>query len=231
MFQQLSLGLRLRDDAKFSNFYAKNNEQVVQALHELIAGTGEQFIYLWGSPSSGRTHLLHSVCAYASERYLKTLYIPLTEHQQYHAGIVDELETSTDIVCIDDIDRIAGNSGWEQALFHFYNRARENNTKLIITGNLPPVQLPVKLLDLKSRLSWGLCFHVHSLMDEEKLAALQLRAQCRGLKLSDAVGRFLINRYARDMAALFDVLELLDSRAFVAQRGLTIPFVKEVLGL
>jgi len=229
MLQQLSLSLRLRDEAKFSNFYQQNNEQVVRSLQEMAAGNGEQFIYLWGAASSGRTHLLHAVCAQANELHRQAVYIPLGDFTQLQAEILEGLEHTADIICIDDIQSIATHSEWEQALFHFYNRVRQSNSKLIITGNTPPAQLAIKLPDLLSRLAWGLCLTVHSLKDEEKLSALQLRAQCRGLKLSEAVGRFLLNRYSRDMSALFNVLEELDSHALVAQRALTIPFVKEVL--
>lgn len=231
MSQQLSLGLRLRDESTFANFYSKNNEHIIVALQEMLAGTGESFIYLWGVSGSGRTHLLHAICTAAQEAHQQAVYLPLKDFSQWHPDIFDGLEASSNIVCIDDVDSISGNAEWEQALFHFYNRARQAKTILLISGNTAAAQLAIKLPDLRSRLSWGLCFMVASLDDEEKLAALQLRAHARGLKLNESVGRFLLNRYARDTVALFAVLEELDSQALVAQRALTIPFVKTVLDL
>lgn len=227
---QLSLGLRLRDEAKFSNFYPKNNEQTLMTLEEMISGVGEATLFLWGPKSCGRTHLLHAVCARAQELGLSAHYIPLKDAHALSVDMLDGL-AHTEIVCLDDIESIAGNKEWEIALFHFYNQARENQCRLVMTANVPPAQVPVTLPDLRSRLSWGLSLPVHALDDEEKLAALQLRAQCRGLKLNEAVGRFLLNRYARDMSILCEVLEELDSCALVAQRALTIPFVKQVLVL
>ena len=59
--------------------------------------------------------------------------------------------------------------------------------------------------------------------------ALQLRSRWRGLELSDEVGQFLLRRTDRSSAALFALLDKLDQAALMAQRRLTVPFVKSVL--
>ncbi len=67
--------------------------------------------------------------------------------------------------------------------------------------------------------------------DEEKLLALQLRGKLRGFELPEDVGRFLLKRLDREMRTLFMTLDQLDRASITAQRKLTIPFVKEILGL
>lgn len=50
--EQLSLGVSLKDDATFANFFAPAesvNRQVVDCLKAQVEGCGEQFVYLWGS--------------------------------------------------------------------------------------------------------------------------------------------------------------------------------------
>ena len=91
-------------------------------------------------------------------------------------------------------------------------------------------ELPVELPDLKSRLTLALVFQLQGLSDEDKLRALQLRASRRGLHLTDEVGRFILTRGSRSMAALFELLDKLDQASLQAQRKLTIPFLKETLG-
>jgi DnaA family protein len=91
--------------------------------------------------------------------------------------------------------------------------------------------MAIKLPDLKSRLAWGVVYQLHALSDEQKLDALKLRAQGRGLDLDLPVGKFLLRRCPRNMAQLFETLELLDQASLAQQRRLTIPFVKEVLGV
>ena len=102
--------------------------------------------------------------------------------------------------------------------------------RLLIAASTSPRELPVKLADLKSRLTLALIFQMRPLSDEDKLRALQLRASRRGLHLTDEVGHFILTRGTRSMSALFDLLEQLDQASLQAQRKLTIPFLKETLG-
>nr|MCH9769271.1 DnaA regulatory inactivator Hda [Gammaproteobacteria bacterium] len=110
-----------------------------------------------------------------------------------------------------------------------YNRARDNGTRLIIAANQAPLQLNCQLADLRSRLGAGLIFKVQALDDYEKLAALCLRAERRGMYLSPEVGRYVLHHYTRSMPDLTAVLDKLDEASLTAKRRLTIPFVKAVL--
>jgi len=84
---------------------------------------------------------------------------------------------------------------------------------------------------LASRLDWGQIYWLQPLNDDEKVLALQKRAGIRGFELPEDVGRFLIKRLDREMRTLFETLDQLDRASIRLQRKLTIPFVKETLGL
>ncbi len=147
----------------------------------------------------------------------------------YGPQLLDNLE-QCDLVCIDEVDLVAGHPTWEEALFHLFNRLRDAGRRLLLSASAPPREVPIKLPDLKSRLTLALVFQLHGLSDEDKLRALQLRASRRGLHLTDEVGRFILTRGSRSMNSLFDLLEQLDHASLQAQRKLTIPFLKETLG-
>jgi chromosomal replication initiation ATPase DnaA len=86
------------------------------------------------------------------------------------------------LVCIDNIECVAGDEPWEMAIFNLYNRILESGkTRLLITGDRPPRQLNLGLPDLASRLDWGQIYKLQPLSDEDKLQALQLRRGCAGL--------------------------------------------------
>ena len=111
-----------------------------------------------------------------------------------------------------------------------FTRLRDSGRRLLLAASASPRELPIKLPDLKSRLTLALVFQMRGLSDEDKLRALQFRASRRGLHLTDEVGHFILTRGARSMSALFDLLERLDQASLQAQRKLTIPFLKETLG-
>lgn len=227
---QLPLGFRLRDDATFASFLPAQNKQVLQAVLDLMRGLGDTFLYIYGALGSGRSHLLQAICHAAPEYGHTAVYLPLEDTANSSADLFAGLE-HTDLLCLDDVDAIAGKAALEEQLFHLFNRVRANNHRLIITGLVPPAALAIQLPDLKSRLSWGTAYQLQPLNDEQKIAALQLRAQGRGLVLDPTVGRFLLRRCPRDMGLLFNTLEQLDQASLAEQRRLTIPFIKEVLGV
>jgi DnaA family protein len=228
--QQLPLGFRLRDDATFASFLPGDNAQVLQAALNLVRGIGDNFIYIWAAIGAGRSHLLQAICHAAPEYNASAVYLTLEDPNSLLPDSFVGLE-NVNLVCLDDIEKISGNSYWEEQLFHLFNRIRTNNNRLIVTANVPPTSLEIKLPDLKSRLAWGTVYQMHLLNDEQKLAALQLRAHGRGLDLDSTVGKFLLRRCPRNMAELFSTLEQLDQASLAKQRRLTIPFVKEELGV
>jgi len=232
IFSQLPLSFKLKDDATFANFYPGKNVAALSCLWSVSKGQGEQFVYLSGFSGVGKTHLLQAVCHATLSYGVSSLYLPLKEstliETEYLLGL-ENLE-NLDVICLDDLDKVAGCFKEEEALFHLYNRIRENGGTLLVASKIYPIQSEFQLPDLTSRLGCGVMNRIFSLNDEEKLAALQLRAQVRGLSLDETVGGFLLRRCPRDMLKLFSALEKLDKAALANQRRLTIPFVKIILG-
>lgn len=229
---QLPLGVRLRDDATFANYYPGANAAAlgyVERMCETDADWAENLIYLWGAADVGRSHLLQAACLRMEQFGGRAVYLPLDAVAMYGPQLLDNLE-QCDLVCIDGVDLVAGHPTWEEALFHLFNRLRDAGRRLLLSASAPPREVPIKLPDLKSRLTLALVFQLHGLTDDEKLRALQLRASRRGLHLTDEVGRFILTRGSRSMNSLFDLLEQLDHASLQAQRKLTIPFLKETLG-
>mgnify|MGYP003845816441 CR=1 FL=1 len=62
IMQQLPLGVRLQDRATFDSFVAGPNTQVLARLRSMTAGE-RAVVWVCGPSGSGRTHLLHAVCA------------------------------------------------------------------------------------------------------------------------------------------------------------------------
>lgn len=231
--EQLFLGLSLSDDATFANFFIQpqsRNALVVKGLTEFLQQHSESFIYLWGTSGSGVTHLLQAVCHQAQENNISFQYLPLRELVGYSAGEICGGLEELQLICLDGFEAVVGRPEWESAIFNLYNRQREKQHKLIIAANAPVKELPAHLPDLSSRLQWGLTLHLHSMNDDEKRSALQMRAKARGLELNDEVAQYMIQRLSRDTNELFWQLQRLDNASLQEQRKLTVPFVKKILG-
>ncbi|WP_369854926.1 DnaA regulatory inactivator Hda [Candidatus Thalassolituus haligoni] len=223
---QLTLSVYVRDDARIANFYAGPNEEVIQAVQRQWTLSGDPFLFIWGDAGCGLSHLLQAACHYADGLGHHSVYLPLKELVNYSPDVLESLE-QLPLVVLDDIDAVLGNDDWELALFHLFNRVRENDGHLLISARCPPQQLAVALPDLGSRLCWGVVYHLESLQPEERALALVLRARQRGILLAEDVARFIISRGPEPMEGLAEILDHLDHASLTHQRKLTIPFVKE----
>lgn len=229
---QLTLKVQLPDDETFDSYKSQGNIAVVSQLQSFVQQEhGEPHgFYLFGLPSSGKSHLLHACSSHSTKLGQSSVCLSCEELIKMPIEVVDGLE-QMDLICLDDIHLIAGDKRWEKAIFDLYNRVLEQNKCILISGNESVSKLGINLPDLVSRLSWGLTEQIKPLDDAEKVSALQHRASQRGLTLSEEVVKFLLNRLSRDMSSLIESLDVLDKASIQEQRKITIPFIKEVLTL
>ena len=225
---QFALDLELCDLSTFDNFFIGSNAEALHQIQSCLQNQAEQCLFIWGAPHSGRSHLLQACCHQLSDQQQQTIYLPLEQHEQWSPDLLNGLE-HCDLICLDNVDAIAGKQNWEEALFHLYNRAREKSTRIFCSAIMAPHHLPLSLADLQSRLSWGMTLKIHSLDDEQKKQALQFRAKRRGLELSCEGARFILNHISRDTAHLFSTLAILDRASLEHRRKLTLPFISQVL--
>lgn len=225
--RQLALPVHLRDEATLENFLPDGESAVLlAALQSQTTSVGDALIYVHGAEGTGKSHLLQACCHRAGEG---SLYLPMADLAQYApAEVLNGIENMA-LVCIDDLDSVVGDSGWELALFNFYNLARERGCRLLVAAGAAPRLLSVNLDDLRSRLAWGAVYHLASPGDDRRVAILKFRADRRGLYLSDEVARYLVSRASRAMHQLLELLDELDKASLSQQRALSIPFVKQAL--
>jgi DnaA family protein len=222
--RQLTLGVQLKERATFASFLTARNQELVAHLKHVAAAATPGATWIAGPHSAGKSHLLQAVCAdVAAGR--RAAYLPLETLLPFGPGALEGAE-SLDVACFDDVQAVAGLADWEQRLFSLWQGALERQATLLFAARENPAHVDFGLQDLKSRLASSAVFAVRELNDEEQLQALDLRARLRGFELPAETARYLQRRFPRDMRTLCEILDTLDDAAFVAQRRLTVPFIR-----
>jgi DnaA family protein len=200
--KQLLLDIQPLAPATLDNFIAGSNEEALHSLKMAIEGANEaRFIYLWGAPGGGKSHLLQACHDLALEQDL-----PLS--------VVDDVNT------LDEEAQIE--------LFNYFNQLRASGGILITSGNAAPTQMGLRD-DLATRLAWGLVYQLHPLSDEEKAKALKTHAKERGMKLPDDVVDYCLRYLRRDLPTLMAVLNALDKWSLTEKKPVTVPMLKKML--
>ena len=227
---QLVLGVKLRDDARFDNFHGDRNAAAATRLREACEQpVPVPVIAVCGDADTGKSHLLQAVCHLSEQRQQGAVCVSVEELLPFGPEALAGLENQS-VICLDDLDLIAGLESWEEAVFHLYNRVNDRGSLMVVSLSEVPGELPFLLPDLVSRLRHGLTIQLGINRDDDRLRILMARAEQRGLVLGDDVAAFILRRAPRKLADLLAMLDRLDENSLRAQRRLTIPFVKSVMG-
>lgn len=228
MSRQLALGLRLSSEPCFDHFIPGENREALAAVRAAASGEGERFLSLWGEAGCGKSHLLQAACLSADGGGQRAFYLRLSHIPRAEPDLLLDLQ-AFDLIAIDDLDAIAGQATWEEALYRLYNDVRGNSGRLLTAFRPPLAGLPLGLSDLKSRLGWGPSYRLTPLNDDDKGKVLRLAAGQRGLGLPDETLAYLLTHYSRDLTRLLHLLDRLDQASLEAKRRLTLPFVRQWL--
>ena len=227
--RQLTLDLGTPPPSTFDNFHTGANAELVARLRGLDAALAagpavdpkaDRTFYIWGEPGNGRSHLLHALA----------FETPLG-HVRYigpKSGLAAfTFDPRVPIYAVDDCDSLSG--AQQIALFNLFNEVRSHpNTGLVATGNAAPMGLAVRE-DLRTRLGWGLVFHLAPLSDAGKAAVLKHAARERGINLADDVPAYLLTHFRRDMPSLMRLLDALDRFSLEQKRAVTLPLLRTML--
>ncbi|MEX3582364.1 MAG: DnaA regulatory inactivator Hda [Burkholderia sp.] len=224
--RQLTLDLGTPPPRTFENFTIGGaNDELVSRLRRLdlalAAGpVADRSFYVWGEAGSGRSHLLQALVydtSYGSARYL-TPKNPL--------GAI-AFDPCVSLYAVDDIDAMSDTQ--QIALFNLFNEVRAHPSSAFVgAGPAAPLALDVRE-DLRTRLGWGLVFHIAPLADADKAAVFKRAARDRGIAIAHDVPAYLLTHYRRDMPSLMALLDALDRFSLEQKRAVTLPLLRTLL--
>lgn len=228
MTTQLPLAWPAPAHYRFEAFDATGNEAAPALLRRAALDERQPPVLLIGAAGTGKTHLLIATAALAREAGGAAGYVALSRWSAFDGDALAALAANA-VLCIDEIERCAGDRIRETALFDLYNRCRDRDGNLVLATRTAPVDLGLALPDLRSRLSAAAALPLSPLPEEARRALLRRRARERGFELDDAVIDFLFRRHRRDLPALLAVVERLDRESLARQRRVTVPLLRAVL--
>lgn len=173
---------------------------------------------LVGPAGAGKSHLANIFGQASGALFVRAAALAVDEV----AGLAEAPS-----LVVEDADRGVD----ERALLHLYNLARERGRSLLLTGREPPARWTVALPDLRSRLA-AIPIATIRPPDDRLLEALLVKLFAdRQLRVGPEVMAFLLPRMERSGEAARAVVAAIDAAALSRQRAVTVPLVREVLGL
>lgn len=211
--QQLLLDVFTPPRPTLSNFLVGQNGQLVHELQQLRGKQGTSpFIYMYGPPGCGKSHLLRGVAA--------ELGVNVVAGNNRFV-----FKPSEQALVIDNVEQLTPYS--QVQLFNAFNSSLAENKpgKIILASGFPTAELKLRD-DLRTRIEAGLCLRVQPLSDNEKYEALQAMATSRGLQLSEEVIEYALRYFQRDMGSLMAVMDGLDRFSLEQQKPVSVNLLR-----
>lgn len=245
--QQIPLQLVVNKDCQFDNFWAGPHKALIDGLRNWLRSPAFNCLYLQGAAGTGKSHLIQACCHELQSEGLRSIYMGFPELLSYwlEQGHNEQDDTDgwvealldTDVLFIDDIDAdieldAAEREAIDRNLFQLLNRSILAQTPRILFSSQTALEkLSFELKDLRSRLRLMQVLNLTQLSEEQVLGWLGFKAEQLGFKLDDDSAQFLLRRWPRDLHALAQALNRLNEFSLVEKRRVTVPAIKEALGI
>ena len=220
---QLGLPISLNASMLLESFVA--NKELLRLINQLFLNEKSSEVYIYGASGQGKTHVLQGAVLKALEIDKNAVYIDCNESFPEHIlDFVDQI----DLISFDNIHLISSES--QEVFFDLYNRARQAQIFILVSGNTLPSDLEV-MKDLKTRLSLAVVYKLEELNDELTMSVIDSQMSQRNLSVNSNVYEYLFKNYSRDLKLLLSTLNDLDKASLQAKKPISIPFVKNFLEL
>ena len=216
---QLTLDVRPQVEPSLANYVVGPNTALLEALRAQIEARDGSWLYLWGAPGTGRSHLLQAACLKARANGRPSACLPAEQG----AALLCEQAA---LLAMDDVDRLDAEG--QAMLFRALIQAREARASLILAGNAPPQALKLRE-DLRTRIGQALVFEIQPLDDAAKGMLLIEHASARGMALEAELVEYLLRHGHREQGWLMNTLDALDEASLSQARPVTLPLLREIL--
>jgi DnaA family protein len=220
---QLGLPISLNTSMLLESFVA--NQELLRSINQLFLDEKSSEVFIYGNSGQGKTHILQGAVLKALEMDKNAVYIDCSESFPEHIlDLVDQI----DFISFDNVHLISSEN--QEVFFDLYNRARQTQIFILVSGDSLPSDLEV-MKDIKTRLSLAAVYKLEELNDELIMSVIDSQMSQRNLSVNSNVYEYLFKNYSRDLKVLLSTLNDLDTASLQSKKPISIPFVKKFLEL
>jgi chromosomal replication initiator protein len=235
-----SLGLNPRNT--FESFVIGPNNEIAHAASLAVAQAPARTynpLFIYGGVGLGKTHLMQAIGQYVVGKKKNTKVIYLSS-ELFINEFIDAIQHNNlvkfrkryrqaDLLCIDDIQFLAGKERSQEEFFHTFNTLFDGHKQIVLSCDRPASEIANLEHRLVSRFEWGLTAELQPPAVETRLAILRKKARGMQIKLPDEIFEFLANRIRSNVRRLEGALMRVASFASLSGKALTQEVIEHLL--
>ncbi len=214
---QLILSFDFEQNFKNLDFYVSKSNAHVFNLIENWSKHHEKFLNIIGEKFSGKSHLVNIF--FEKNKGLKI------SSQNLNDDLLKKTKMYENII----LEDLSSNIN-EKLLYSLINLVDSENKRLIITTQIPIVDIDFNLLDLKSRSKNFYLSKIETPDDELMFALILKNLSDRQISIDKKLIDYIIKRIDRSYSNISDFIYKIDQISLKKKRSIDFKIIKEALG-
>jgi len=202
---------------KKDDFYIASSNQHIFKLINNWPKWEKKFLNIVGAKYSGKTHLINIFLKrFKGIKFEASLFNNdnLKEIKFYQNIILENLTKGID----------------EKLIYTLFNIIDQDNKYLIVTTNIPIVEINFDLKDLKSRTNNFLLQSIKKPDDDLLFALILKNLSDRQISLEKKLINYIVKRIDRSYGKIFDFIYKIDEMSLKKKKSINLKIIRETLG-
>ena len=214
---QLIIKFDYEQNFKDDDFYVSNSNKHIFSLLNKWPKWEKNFVNISGEKFSGKTHLINI--------FIKKFKGIILNAKSLNNEDLKTIKIHENIV-LEDID----NNIDEKLVYSLFNIVDLDNKYIIVTSNIPIVDVDFTLVDLKSRTKNFLLQNIEKPDDELMFALILKNLSDRQISINKKLIDYIIKRTDRSYSKIFEFIYKIDELSLKKKRPIDFKIIKEILG-
>ncbi len=214
---QLIIKFDYEQNFKDDDFYVSNSNKHIFSLLNKWPKWEKNFVNISGEKFSGKTHLINI--------FIKKFRGIILNAKSLNNEDLKTIKIHENIV-LEDID----NNIDEKLVYSLFNIVDLDNKYIIVTSNIPIVDVDFTLADLKSRTKNFLLQNIEKPDDELMFALILKNLSDRQISIDKKLIDYIIKRTDRSYSKIFEFIYKIDELSLKKKRPIDFKIIKEILG-
>ena len=214
---QLNMNFDYEKNFKDNDFYVSKSNKHIFSLLTQWPRWEKNFLNISGEKFSGKTHLINIFIK-------KFKGIKLSAHSLSNNDL-KKIKIHENII-LEDLDENIN----EKLIYSLFNIVDLDNKYIIVTSNIPIVNINFSLADLKSRTKNFLLQNIERPDDELMFALILKSLSDRQISIDKKLIYFIIKRIDRSYGKIFDFIYKIDELSLKMKNPIDFKIIKEILG-
>jgi chromosomal replication initiator protein len=195
--KKMDIHPRLIDSYNFENFIQGDCNRLARsaglAVGQKPGKTSFNPLLIYSSNGLGKTHLAHAIGIEVKTHFPEKTVLYVSS-EQFTNQFIDSVRNNNqndfihfyqmiDVLIVDDIHCLAGKEKTQDVFFHIFNHLHQNGKQIVITSDMPPVEMKGIEPRLLSRFKWGLSADLQVPDYETRIAILQRKMYNDGMEI------------------------------------------------